>query len=168
MLSAFMPDLETSIKEYEKAVNVKAWLVDTSARILFYVPIMGVWEKYVAGLENPELLKSRASAVAINLIFGRMHGKVREYVSKVTRTDETSSKKRKFLADSLSGFIIGITSYAPVLLVANVSLEEAVVAMPFAIALGAFSGRPYGAYHDWYRHLWKMTPVYKSTDQSSQ
>ena len=54
------PDPETAQKRaYESVVSVKGYLVDTSARILFYVPAIGVWEKFVAGMENDEVLKSR-------------------------------------------------------------------------------------------------------------
>ncbi len=142
------PNLETRVKKYESLASAKAYLVDTSARILFYVPPIALYEKYVAGLDNEQVLKSRVSAVAINLIFGRLHGKVREYIGHVTHTDENSSKAKKLMADTLSGFIIGGTSYAAVLGIAGATLEQALVAMPFAVGFTTFTGRPFGKFLD--------------------
>jgi len=79
-------NLESKVKKYESLSSVKAYLVDTSARILFYVPIVGVWEKFAAGMDNEEVLKSRSGAVLVNLFVGRLHGKVREAISYLTRT----------------------------------------------------------------------------------
>lgn len=154
-------DLETRLKSYESLASVKAYLVDTSARILFYVPPLALYEKYVAGLDDEQVLTSRVSAVALNLVFGRLHGKVREYVSLVTHTNEESSKSKKFMADTLSGFIIGGTSYVAVLGIAGPTLEQALIAMPFAVGLTTFTGRPFGKFLDWYRNKWGITPVYE-------
>ncbi len=158
------PNLETRVKEYESLASAKAYLVDTSARILFYMPPIALYEKYVAGLDDEQVLKTRASAVAINLIFGRLHGKVREYVGRIIHTDENSSKTRKFMADTLSGFIIGGTISSAVLYIADVTLEQGLVVTPFAVGYTTFTGRPFGKFLDWYRNKWGITPVYEKKE----
>ncbi len=128
--------LESKVeKSYEPARDIKAYLVDTSARILFYVPIIAVWEKYVAGMEDYKVLKSRASAVAANFFLGRYHGKIREFASRITKTDENSSETRKTIVDTGTGLFVGITSYASMLGIAGATLKQALVAMPFVLGL---------------------------------
>jgi len=157
-------DLENRIKKYEPITSFKGYMVDTSARILFYVPLIGLWEKFVADFDNMEVLKSRSYAVAVNLVFGRAHGKVRELVSYITKTNDDSSKKIKFWADTLSGFIIGGTSYALVLYLVDVSWKEALVASPFALTYTTFGGWPFGKFNDWYRQKFGMKSVYNKID----
>ena len=50
--------LEQTVKKYESLHSVKAYCVDTSARILFYVPLLGLYEKYMADFDNEQLIKS--------------------------------------------------------------------------------------------------------------
>ena len=154
-------NLESKVKKYEPIGSTKAFLIDTSARILFYVPVIGVWEKYVAGMENEEVLKSRLSAVALNFVIGRVHGKIREFFSYITKTDENSSKLRKVVVDTAAGFIVGVSSYAAVLYASGASLDEALVAIPFAVGLTTVTGRPFGKFLDVYRKFWGTTPVYE-------
>ncbi len=148
----------------EKFYNIKnkaeEYLVDTSSRILFYVPAIGIWEKFVAGMENPEVLKSRGMAFLINSIgVGKLHTVCRKYLAKITKTDENSSKKRKRLVDFASGFIVGLSSYGVVLHFAGVSLKEAIVAAPFAIGFTCLSGNSYGKFNDWYRQKFNYPPI---------
>lgn len=147
-------------KQYESVCNLKAYLVDTSTRTLYYVPIIGCWEKFVAGFDNLELLKSRAMAVGVNLIAGRLQGKIRELVGLLTHTNENSSDKRKRGADIFSGLITGATTYAGVLYFADVSIKEALEAIPFAVGFTTLTGRSYGKFNDKYRKKFGLTPVF--------
>jgi hypothetical protein len=149
-------------KRYESVTSVKGYLVDTTGRILFYVPAIGVWEKLVAGMENEEVLKSRTGAVVINFFFGRFHGKVREWLSHLTRTGEDSSRLRKLAVDTASSTLVGLTSYSTVLYFSGASLDEAIVALPFGLLFTSSTGRPFGRFLDWYRRAWGATPVLDS------
>lgn len=146
-------------KPYESMTSAKGYLVDTSARILFYVPAIGLWEKFVAGMENEEVLISRTGAVVMNFFVGRLHGKAREWVSALTRTDEASSRLRKLVVDTATATFVGATSYSTVLYLSGASFDEAVVALPFGLLFTGCSGRPYGRFLDWYRKRWGTTPV---------
>ena len=158
MQSAGQPDPSDG-KAYESVASLRGYLVDTSARILFYVPAIGVWEKLVAGMEDTEVLKSRAGAVAMNFVAGRAHGVIREWFSRITRTHEGSSAVRKLALDTAAATIVGVTSYSTVLACAGVSLEEALIALPFGLLFTSCTGRPYGRFLDWYRRVWGTTPV---------
>ena len=146
-------------KSYESVTSVRGYLVDTSGRILFYVPAIGVWEKFVAGMENEEVLKSRAGAVLLNFFFGRLHGKIREWLGCLTRTGEDSSRLRKLVVDTASSTLVGLTSYSTVLYFSGASVDEAIVALPFGLLFTSSTGRPFGRFLDWYRGLCGTTPV---------
>ena len=162
-----MVNLEETAKQYEPITSKKAWLVDTSSRILFYVPIIGVWEKFVADMENEEVLKSRLLATGLNFVIGRYHGKVREGLGYLTKTDENSSKKRKIAVDTLAGLAVGATTYPLVLGAAGVSLEEGLVALPFVLIYTTTTGRPFGKFQDFWRKLFGTTPIYDKTKKPS-
>lgn len=153
-------------RRYESFGSLKAYLVDTSARILFFVPAIGVWEKLAAQMENEEVLRSRAGAVLINLIAGRLHGKIREIVGFVSRTSNGSSAFRIGFADTISGLIVGVITYTPILYLSGASLGESVVALPFGLLFTAFGGWPYGKFLDWHRARWGTTPVFRSKEMS--
>ena len=158
MQSSGQPDPSDG-KAYESLASLKGYLVDTSARILFYVPAIGVWEKLAAGMENTEVLKSRAGAVLMNLVAGRAHGIIREWLGRMTRTREDSSPARKLVLDTAAATVVGVTSYSTVLACAGVSLDEAMIALPFGLLFTSCTGRPYGRFLDWYRRAWGTTPV---------
>ncbi|MBW2990705.1 L-alanine exporter AlaE [Candidatus Woesearchaeota archaeon] len=154
--------LELKIEKiYEPVRDIKAYLVDTTARIIFYVPIVGVCE-YISGMEDYKILKSRIAAIPINFFLGRMHGKARELAGRITKTDENSSKKRKFVVDTTTGLVVGLAPYAFILkFIAKANLEQALIAMPLVTGVALFSGRPYGKFLDWYREKFRTTPVYE-------
>jgi hypothetical protein len=154
--------LENKIKDIYESSKTKLgeYLVDTSSRILFYVPTIGVWEKFVAGMENEEVLKSRGMAVLVNAVgVGKLHTLCRKYLAKLTKTDENSSPRRKSVVDFASGLIVGLSSYSAVLYLADVSLQEGLTAMPFAMAFTCLSGNIYGRFNDWYRQKFNFPPI---------
>ena len=147
------------MSHFESIASWKAYWVDTSARILWYVPLLGLWEKFGVGMDNAEILASRSIAIAWNLFLGRFHGKVREWLSKATGIDEHSSGARKLALDTATGMVVTFVSYTTTLMMAGVSLDKAFKAIPFALAFGIATGRPYGRFLDWYRKKWGTLPV---------
>ncbi len=147
-------NLGSRLNDNNLVEQAKEYLVDTSSRIFFYVPAIGVWEKFVVDMENEEVLKSRVMAIAINSIgVGKAHTLCRKGLAKLTKTNEDSSKRRKQIVDFTSGLIVGLTSYSAVLYLADVSFEEGLNAVPFALAFTSLTGNFYGRFNDWYRKL---------------
>lgn len=144
---------------YEPVSSLKAYWVDTTARIFWYVPILGFWEKFVVGMDNSEIFISRTAAIFWNFGIGRLHGKTREWLSTLTSITSQSPAYQKFLLDTLTGLVVTFTSYAASLAISGASIEEAKVALPFALIFGLSTGRPYGRFLDWYRKKWRTTPV---------
>jgi hypothetical protein len=155
----FEKTMKTDQSTYESIGSFKAYWVDTSARILWYVPILGLWEKLIVGMDNSEVFISRTAAVAWNLGIGRLHGKIREWLSALTGITIQSPRYKKFFLDTLTGLIVTSISYTASLALSGASLEEAKIALPFALIFGLATGRPYGRYLDWYRKKWHTKPV---------
>ena len=155
----FKNTMKTDPTSYESIGSFKAYWVDTSARILWYVPILGIWEKFFVGMDNTEVFISRTAAIAWNLGIGRLHGKIREWLSMLTGISAQSPHYKKFFLDTLTGLIVTSVSYTASLSLSGASFEEAKVALPFALVFGLATGRPYGRYLDWYRKKWRTTPV---------
>jgi hypothetical protein len=151
--------MKTDPTTYESIRSFKAYWVDTTARILWYVPILGIWEKFFVGMDNDEVFISRTAAIAWNFGIGRLHGKIREWLSARTSITAQSPHYKKFFLDTLTGLIVTSGSYTASLALSGASLEEAKIALPFALAFGLATGRPYGRYLDWYRKKWRTTPV---------
>ncbi|GEM_PF-2611738 len=148
------------LKHSGKSDRMKAYFVDTGARIAFYVPVIGIWELFAAGMEDTKVLKSRVAAVGINFVIGRVHGKAREFARRISNTTDESPEKRKSTADTVAGFVVGVTSYALMLVVAGATLTQSIIAFPFALIFTSLTGRPYGIFNDWLRGRNGLEPVY--------
>ncbi|MBI1972714.1 L-alanine exporter AlaE [Candidatus Woesearchaeota archaeon] len=156
------PSLEerVTVAPYRKEALLKGWVVDTSSRILFYVPVIGLWEALVAGMNSKEVFVSRSLAVLFNVLgIGKAHTLCRKYLAKITSTTPASSSLRKSMVDFSAGFLVGFTSYLGILYSAGVSVEEAATATPFALAYNCLTGNFYGKFNDWYRARFGFQPI---------
>lgn len=161
MIMGKFEGLENLVIEKYKDINygLKGYLVDTSSRILFYVPAIGLWEKFVAGMDDNEVLKSRCLAFLTNSIgVGKLHTLCRQYLAKLTHTDENSSKLRKQLIDFSAGFVIGIP-YSASLYLIEASFSEGIKAAPFVVGFVCLTGNFYGKFNDWYRQKFNIPPI---------
>lgn len=157
-----MENLESKIKQtYDPASStIKNYLVDTSSRILFYVPIIGIWESFVAGMENEEVLRSRSLAVVFNMAgVGRLHTLCRKGLAKLTGTNESSSELKKQSVDFSAGLSVGFTTYCAILLYAGASLSEGTRAIVFGLAYNCLTGSLYGKFNDWWRCKFNLPAI---------
>lgn len=153
--------MQKSKKQYESLLSLRAYLVDTSARIIFYVPIIAVWEIFMTSMSADTIIRSRAIAVISNFFLGRYHGKVREFFSRITNTGENSPVARKQAVDILTGGFVGVTSYALIIWLAGATVEQAQQSVPFVLVFSSLTGGVFGKFADWWRHKWGTTPVYE-------
>jgi hypothetical protein len=144
--------LETQVSKYHSLLNsAKEYLVDTSASVTFYTPIMASMEYLVAGMELPEVLTSRIAAASLHLVTSRPFGKFREWYAGKWNADVNSSSTKKFLVDTSALLLYQILLYSSILACSGASLEEAVVALPTGLMIGASTGRGYGKFLDRWR-----------------
>ncbi|MFA5106573.1 MAG: L-alanine exporter AlaE [Candidatus Micrarchaeia archaeon] len=149
-----------SSKAYDPVFSAKAWLVDSISRSMFYVPVIGLWEYFVAGMGSSKVLVSRGAAILLNFVIGRVHGKARELACVLTHTGDFSPPGRKKLVETVTGAIVGITSYLAVLGIAGASVIESIIAAPFAFIFTTFSGYYFGKFQDFMRIKFKAVPVF--------
>ncbi len=157
-----MGNLESRIEQtYDPAGSrIRNYLVDTSSRILFYVPIIGMWESLVAGMDNEEVFRSRMLAVIFNMVgVGRLHTLCRKELAKLTGTDENSSKLKKQGVDFSVGLTVGFTTYCAILLYAGASLSEGAKAIIFGLPYNCLTGNYYGKFNDWWRRKFNLPAI---------
>ena len=114
-LARSQPDYQASF--------IRKYTVDTTAAWMFYTPIMASIEKFIAGMDNKEVLKSRLFAAAYHAIFMRPYGKFREWYAKKWKADPDSSRFKKFLVDTSAMILVQTPSYSAILLLSGASLE---------------------------------------------
>ncbi len=144
---------------FSKAYNsLTNYLVDVSAGWTFTTPLYGITE-FLSGMENEEILKSRALSLIANAVFMRPYGKFRKSWANHWNTIPESSKKRKFVTETTAFSIIQIPLYSTMLYLAGASFEEWMVALPMGLVMGVATGRPFGIWQDKCRQFWGKEPV---------
>lgn len=132
--------------------NAKEYFVDSTARALYYVPIIIIPEKFIAGMENEKVLKSRLLGLLLNYAgIGKLHTFCRGKIAKLTGTDENSSELRKGLVDFATGVIVGGSSYISVLYFAGADSKQGTIALPIVLGYTLGTGSIYGWFNDWFR-----------------
>ena len=79
-----MINLEKMIEKTKQ--GAKNWAIDTSAKVLAYAPLMGAMEAY-NGLEEDQILRSRATAALVDGVVARVYTKTADYLSKKFNVD---------------------------------------------------------------------------------
>lgn len=129
---------------------LKDYLVDTSASLMFYTPLMASAE-VIAGMDSKEVIASRLSAIGVHALVMRPYGKFRKKWANYFNADGDSSRLKKFAVDASSLFLYQIPVYSTILYSSGASLEEASVALPIGLGIGLATGRPYGYFLDKWR-----------------
>ena len=139
--------------------EIRPYLVDTSAALSFYTPLMASSEAFIAGMSPEQVLKSRLYAAVYHSIFMRPYGKFREFWARTLKANPDSSRLKKFLVDTSAMILIQTPVYSGILLLTGTDPKKILVALPAGLAIGASSGRPYGYFLDRWRKLWGTKPV---------
>ena len=93
-------NLETQVRENTFLNSAKEYLVDTSASVTFYTPLMASMEYLVADMEPNEVLASRVAAAGLHLVTSRLYGKFREWYADKWDANSESSRLKKFGVDT--------------------------------------------------------------------
>jgi len=144
----------------QRLVNATTnYLVDVSAAMMFYQPLMFTMEKVVARLEDEEILKTRLTSMAVNALTMRPYGLFREVWAKFWNADGKSHPIKKMLVDASLASTYTLTVYSTILYFSGVSLEEGLTAVSSAVAISAATGRPFGWWLDKWRKTWGKEPT---------
>ncbi|HLC81103.1 MAG TPA: L-alanine exporter AlaE [Candidatus Nanoarchaeia archaeon] len=149
-----------SPEELKKPGFFKNYLVDTTAGLSFYTPIVAANEYFIAGMSSQEVLKTRTFGICVNLVLLRPAAKFRQWWADQWKANAESSAIKKFLIDTSSTIIISAPVYSAILYSSGASLKEAAIALPTGIATGILLARPYGFYLDHWRRHWGTKPTF--------
>lgn len=138
---------------------LRNYVVDTTAALGFYTPLMASAEYFVAGMEPEKVLKSRLMAAAYHAIMMRPYGKFRQWWADYWHADHTSHPLKKFAVDTSATILFQVPAYSTILYLAGASLKEVLVALPVGLTIGALSGRPFGYVLDKWRKLCGTKPT---------
>jgi hypothetical protein len=143
--------VKTSLLEKIK-VGIENYLIDTSARLAIYTPLMSVMEAS-CGLDSNQIIRQRAASVVIDFFVGRIYGKTLSFVRKKVKP---KSWLGNYFVDTMS--MIGV--YSPVyvgMLAANGATSQQIkIALVKATLIGMLTARPFAKYvlNRW-RKYWK-------------
>ncbi len=143
--------VKTSLSERVKK-GIENYLIDTSARMVVYTPLMSVVEAS-SGLNTDQIVRQRVTSIVIDFFVGRIYGKTLSFMRK--RVDP-KGWLGSYLIDTLS--MIGI--YSPVyigMLAANgANSQQIKMALAKATVIGMLTARPFGKHilNRW-RKYWK-------------
>ncbi len=133
--------------------KLEEYLIDTSAIISFYTPLMASIE-VSSGMSFDEVCRSRMYSILFHTFAGRTYGKFRSYYAQQWNANSESSQMRKLFIDTSALVLFQIPNYSLILYASGASLEEITVALPAGLTVGALSGRPYGFFLDRWRTFW--------------
>lgn len=144
---------------YKKAKDaITNYLVDVSAGLIFYNPIMAVGEHFIAGMEGDKVLDSRLGASLAQAICMRPSGMLRNWSADKFGLTEDSPWYKKGISDTLSILTLQIPSYFVALYNAGASLEQGAKAIGMATVITATMNNGtklgFGKWMDYWRGLW--------------
>ncbi|MEM1267334.1 MAG: L-alanine exporter AlaE [Pseudomonadota bacterium] len=133
---------------------MRAFLVDTVARVVFFTGIAACSELVIAGMTPGQVLAARRIMVPVMALTGRPYGLWRDWV--MSRLAPSGR-----LASVLSETATFISFQGPVsvltLILAGASLREILLATSPAMVLMVFVGRPFGLCLDLVRRVFRTS-----------
>jgi len=136
--------------------NLKKFLADTFAMILFSLIVGGFVELVITGLTLEQTIKIRATAIPISLIIGRPYGLYRDWIFK-TITSNNKTALQTFLLDTFANLTFQIPLYILILLLNGATSVQVFTAVSSILIIVSISGRPYGIFLNFCRKLFGVS-----------
>jgi len=139
--------------------GIKNYAVDTSASLLYANTVFGAGEYFIGGMEPEEIMKTRLGMSLLGLVVYRPFGKFRDAWVKLLRTNQGSSKLRKFATDVSANIVFFAPIYTGVAYLAGASPDEIGASLSSGILTVTITGRPYGWFLDRWRKMFGVRPA---------
>jgi hypothetical protein len=133
--------------------ELRAWLVDTAAMVVFCTLTGMVMELAVAGLSWRQSIAARLAAIPLNLVTARPYGLYRDAVVRQLARWPRARTLQVGLADVLAFTTFQVPVYAAVLALSGAGHAEMIAACLALCGLATVSGYPYGLFLRLCRHL---------------
>ncbi len=119
-------------------------MVDTASQIAFFTVSGALFEKGVINLTYKQTTSVRAMGIASMLLTGERYGKYRDYLYRRTKTDENSSRARRWLTEMFAFSTVPIPLYVATLAIAGADRKQiglsVVLSLAFALPESALLG----------------------------
>lgn len=132
----------------------RAVLADTTALLLFFTATGILNESVIAGMTVEEVLHARLLGAALMIPVGRPYGVWRDWVMRFARTGRLS----RMVWDSLALVSFQVPLYAIIIAASGASGQALLRGVLGATVLMLGLGRPYGAFLNWIRALFGLSP----------
>lgn len=125
--------------------GVQNYLIDTSAKVVSYAPIMATMEA-CNGLDGDQIIQSRLSAALVDSFVARMYGKTLDFMRKKSDTKPEEKGIKNYLIDT--GTMIGVYTpvYAGILYSIGAEHSQVAGALTMGAAIAVVTARPFAKY----------------------
>ncbi len=130
------------------SLQVRSFLADTLALVLFFTVTSGLNERFVVGMAWREIFVSRGIGAVLMVLTARPYGLWRTWFLAKARP---STRSRTLLADGLALLLFQVPIYFGIVLAGGADLPSALRgSLSFAVLMLVL-GRPYGLWLDFVR-----------------
>ncbi len=132
----------------------RAFIADTTALILFFTMTGIINERFIAGMTWEQVFQARLLGGALMVPVGRPYGIWRDWIMQRARPDRFS----QLFWDSLALVSFQAPIYAVIIAISGASGRGLLLGIIGAIIMMLALGRPYGAFLNWVRALFRLSP----------
>ena len=132
----------------------RAFIADTTALVLFFTTTGVINERYVAGMAWEQVFHARLLGAVLMVPSGRPYGIWRDWVMQHARP----SKLSQLLWDTVALVSFQVPIYAAIIAVSGASGQGLLEGILGATVIMLALGRPYGAFLNWIRLLFGLSP----------
>ena len=135
---------EISLAKRVKA-GVRNYLIDTSAKVCFYAPIMAAMEAH-NGLDGEQILQSRATAALIDSAVARVYTKTADYLSKKSHVDLKKGGIKGWVLDTAAMVGVYTPIYAGILVSSGADAKQIAYSLTMGAIIASITSRPFRKY----------------------
>ncbi|MBU1199275.1 MAG: L-alanine exporter AlaE [Nanoarchaeota archaeon] len=125
--------------------GVQNYLIDTSAKVASYAPLMATMEAF-NGLDGDQILQSRLSAALVDSVVARVYGKTLDYVRNKFHADPKEKSMKNYFIDTITMISIYTPVYAGILFATGANLSQIGSALLMGAGIATVTARPYAKY----------------------
>ncbi|WP_372521384.1 L-alanine exporter AlaE [Cognatishimia sp.] len=140
-------------------LRARVYLADAIAMLSFFTVASGLNERFIAGMDWPEVLAACMIGSPLIILTARIYGVWRDFVFRLP-INAYLTQSRAFFLDTFVSLSFNVPIYAAALILAGASLEEVVRGCIGVAGLLLFSGRPFGIWLDFVRRRFKVPTSY--------
>jgi len=136
------------------ATNLRAFLADTSALLIFFTITGALNERFISGMSWHEVGQARLIGAALMVPVARPYGVWRDFLMRRASEQRWS----QVVWDSVALVTFQVPIYAAIIAVSGASGQNLLFGILGATAIMLASGRPYGYFLNWVRARYGLPP----------